>query len=76
MSDLMLEELSGIFPNKALLTVEEICESLSCDTQTIYNWCKRSNPKRRPPRIIIGNDVKFPKRPFLLWLTTEQGRGV
>ena len=74
MYEQLIEELERSFPSKSFLTVDEICTALDCDKQTIYNWSKRQNPKRRPPRIIVGKDVRFPRRPFVLWFAQEQGR--
>jgi len=70
----VVQEMSSIFPDKALLTVDDVCKSLECDERTVYNWSKRQNPKRRPPRILVGRDVRFPKRTFLLWFAEEQLR--
>lgn len=76
MSEDMVEEIGKVFPEKALLTIEDICKSLECDMQTVYNWNKRQSPKRRPPRILVGKAIRFPKRLFVLWFLQEQGRVV
>ena len=72
----LIQEIGTIFPEKALLTAEDISKALECEVQTIHNWSKRSNPKRRPPRIIVGKEVRFPKKHFLLWFAEEQLRAV
>jgi excisionase family DNA binding protein len=72
MGDSILEELNEIFKGQAFLTVENIATLLNCPEQVIYNWTKRSDPKRRPPRIIVGKSIRFPKRDFAKWLAAEQ----
>lgn len=75
MTEEIVQELSHIFPEKSLLTLEDVCTSLECDEQTIYNWAKRSDPKRQPPRIMVGKKLRFPKRDFVRWLVEEQAMG-
>jgi len=36
---------------------------------------KRSDPKKRPPKLIVGKEVRFPKREFMRWLVQEQASG-
>ncbi len=71
-SDSLLKEIDEIFKGKLFLTIQDIMALLSCDENTIYNWTKRSNPSRRPPRIIVGRELRFPKKAFLQWLLQEQ----
>lgn len=71
MSKEFVQELDEIFKGKPFLTVEDVTSLLSCEDTTIQNWCKRSDPQRRPPRIFIGKEVRFPKRDFLRWLASE-----
>ncbi len=70
----MLEELSKIFPEKRLLSVEDITNALECDEKTVQNWVKRPEPHRRPPRLIVGKTVRFLREPFISWFAQEQLR--
>jgi excisionase family DNA binding protein len=72
MFDSLIKDVDVIFKDKAYLTVEDVALLLGCDPSVIYNWTKRSNPKRRPPRITVGKSVRFPKREFTKWLSHEQ----
>jgi excisionase family DNA binding protein len=72
MFEALLEEADRLFPNKSLLTIEEVCQFLDCRPQTVYNWAKRADRKRQPPRLRIGKSLRFPKKEFLKWLGNEQ----
>jgi predicted DNA-binding transcriptional regulator AlpA len=72
MNDQWIEEVSRTIPEKAFLSMNDVCELLACSPTVIYNWVKRADPKRRPPRIVIGREVRFPKGEFLRWLAEEQ----
>jgi predicted DNA-binding transcriptional regulator AlpA len=65
-----------IFPKKAFLTLADVTEVLQCEEQVIYNWSKRADPRKRPPRIIVGREIRFPKKEFAKWLAHEQGIGM
>jgi excisionase family DNA binding protein len=73
MFETLFEEVNRLYPEKGLLTLQEVCNFLECEPQTIYNWTKRSEPKRRPPKIAVGREVRFPKKEFVRWLAQEQG---
>ena len=75
MYEALIEDMDRLFPNKSFLTIEEVCEFLVCDRETIYNWSKRNDPKRQPPRLMIGKTLRFPKKDFVRWLTEVQLRG-
>lgn len=69
----ILDDVNQMFPNKAYLTMQDVMTLLECSSNVIYNWTKRSDAKRRPPRVFVGTEVRFPKRQFLRWLEKEQG---
>lgn len=71
MMEALVAESGDIFPGKAFLTIEDVKELLSCNESTIYNWSRRSDPRRRPPRLMVGKSLRFPKQQFLKWLATE-----
>lgn len=73
MMDTLLEDAERMFPQKSVLTVDEIAKFLECDPVTIYNWVRRSDRARRPPKIMVGKEIRFPKRDFFKWLAHEQG---
>ena len=76
MFESLLLELERHCPNSALLTIDDVASFLACDKKVIYNWGKRTDPKMRPPRIMVGREVRFPKRDFCQWLAQTQGNGV
>lgn len=67
------EEVNQLFPNKPYLTMQDVVMLLECSPNVIYNWIKRSQAEKRPPRIFVGSEMRFPKRKFLRWLEKEQG---
>lgn len=68
----MTNESIDTLGTKQFLTVEDVCTLLECSPKVIYNWTKRSDAKKRPPRIIVGKSIRFPKSEFLRWLMNEQ----
>lgn len=73
MIETILQDLNEVFQGKAFLTVQDVMQLLDCSEDVVYNWTKRSNPKLRPPRVIAGKAIRFPKREFARWLAEEQG---
>jgi hypothetical protein len=69
----LLKEMEELFRGKIFITIEDITVLLSCDEKTVINWTKRSDVNRRPPRIYVGNEVRFHKRSFIEWLLIDQG---
>jgi predicted DNA-binding transcriptional regulator AlpA len=72
MSHSILEELEGQFHGKIFLTMQDVVGLLGCSEGTVYNWVRRRNHKRRPPRVVVGREVRFPTKAFLNWLLTVQ----
>ena len=72
MYEALMEGAELAFPKKAVLTVEEVAQILDCNPKIIYNWTRRSDPKRRPPKLMIGKEIRFPKREFFRWLAEDQ----
>ena len=72
MFESLLEELNRSFPDKGMLSLDDICKFLECDRKTVYNWTRRVDQSKRPPRIIVGRKIRFPKGPFIQWLLKEQ----
>jgi hypothetical protein len=72
MSELILMA-DEVFPRKAVLTLQEVADFLQCEPRIIQNWTRRADAKRRPPRITVGKELRFPKREFLSWLAQDQG---
>jgi predicted DNA-binding transcriptional regulator AlpA len=67
-----IRELSERYPNKIFLTLEEVAALVECTPRTVYNWTKRADASKRPPRISIGKSLRFPKNEFLRWLFTNE----
>lgn len=72
MIESLRQEIDQRFSGKGFLTTEDICTFLSCDEAVVYNWNKRVDPRRRPPRIQVGKELRFPKYEFVKWLAEEQ----
>lgn len=66
------KEIDQLFINKAFLTPADVMELLSCNESVIQSWSKRNDSEKRPPRIIVGKSVRFPKKDFIRWLVSEQ----
>jgi hypothetical protein len=68
----MLEDLNATFPDRQLLNLTEVCKFLNCGPEVVYNWNKRADPKRRPPALTVGKQLRFQKRLLAKWLAEEQ----
>lgn len=66
--------LDESLPKKSFLSIADICESLTCEESVVYNWNKRSDPARRPRRVKVGKEVRYPRTEFIVFLVKEQGR--
>ncbi len=73
MNDLMMKEIDGLFQSKPFLTIDDVALFLGCSKNVIYNWTRRTDPKKRPPGIMVGKTLRFPKGPLIEWLLKEQG---
>ena len=76
MYESLLQSADELFPGKAFLTMEEVAKFLGCEEQVIFNWTKRPNLQKRPPRLIVGKSIRFPKKDFVRWLASELISGV
>lgn len=72
MYESLIKLIDQQFSNKLFLTVADVQKILDCNRTIIERWSKRQNPKRRPPRIRVGNENRFPKNEFVKWLLAEQ----
>ena len=68
----LLSELNELFKGKIYLSIQDVSSLLGCEPQIVHNWTRRSDPRRRPPRILVGKELRFPRREFAKWLATEQ----
>ena len=71
MFESLMQEVDQLYASHAFLTTDEVATFLKCSEKVIYNWNKRSDPKRRPPRLMVGKEVRFPKKDFIRWLANE-----
>ena len=71
MYESMIQDVEQMFQGKAFLTVAEVAQFMRCTEEVVYNLTRRPNPKRRPPNIGVGKEIRFPKRPFAQWLADE-----
>jgi len=74
MSESLIKDFEAVFKEKPLLTMEDIAGVCGCTKKVVYNWTRRSEVDRRPPRVVIGRQVRFPRTEFILWLVREQER--
>ena len=75
---MLLEALLRIaqqkFPEKELLTKDELALVLECDPKIIYNWARRPLTEKRPPGLKLGGETRFPKAEFIRWVVETQSR--
>lgn len=74
MENEIIQELNQKYQNRPFLTLEEVAEVLGCSKKVVYNWTRRTDPKKRPPRLTIGKTVRFPKVAFVQWLIEQQNK--
>jgi excisionase family DNA binding protein len=74
MTESLIKDIEAVFKEKPLLTMEDIATVFGCTKKVVYNWTRRSEISRRPPRVVIGRQVRFPRTEFIQWLVREQGR--
>ncbi len=72
MEDEIIRELESLYEVKVFLTMEDVTSLLDCKPTVVYNWIKRADVKKRPPRIMVGKSMRFPKKSFIRWLVKEQ----
>jgi len=73
MDESVVSSLEELFQGKSLLTIKDICLGLGCAETVVYNWMKRADATRRPPKLRVGQELRFPRTPFVRWLAKEQG---
>ena len=62
------------FPDRQLIGVEELAAIFECEPKIVQNWLRRSTPDRRPPRIKLGNQFRFPRDEVVRWVIETQSR--
>jgi hypothetical protein len=72
MSEEIIQELEVRFESKVFLSMEDIVDLLQCKPNVIQNWIKRPDVRKRPPRIMAGKAMRFPKKAFVRRLIAEQ----
>ena len=75
MFESLLREINELYPQRAFLTVEEVAKLLNCSERVVHNWTRRSEIKKRPPRLMVGKTLRFPKSDFARWLSSELAAG-
>lgn len=74
MFETLLELADRLFPDRPLLTKEEVAQILGCNPKVVAHWVKRNQADKRPPRLILGSEIRFPKREMMRWVVESQGR--
>jgi hypothetical protein len=74
MLEALIEMAERLFPDKPLLTKEEVAQILCCEPKVVAHWSKRNDADKRPPRLILGSEIRFPKREMMRWVVENQGR--
>ena len=62
------------FPDRELINATELAQILECEPKVVQNWIRRSTPDRRPPRIKLGGEFRFPIEEVLRWVIEAQAR--
>ena len=75
MFESLMQEVEQLFPSNAFLTIEQVTKLLNCSEKVVYNWNKRPDPTRRPPKLAVGKSIRFPKTEFVRWLANELSQG-
>jgi len=74
MLEALISMADRLFPDKELLSKEEIAQILGCQPKVVAHWSKRNQADKRPPRLILGSEIRFPKREMMRWVVESQGR--
>jgi nitrous oxide reductase accessory protein NosL len=69
----MIKDMEESFQGKVFITPDDVSTVLGCDTKTIINWTKRPEVEKRPPRVYVGNVIRFPMKPFIRWFLLDCG---
>ena len=72
--DALLRIARERFPDKQLIGTSELAEIFECDIKVVQNWLRRSTPDRRPPRIKLGHEFRFPRDEVVRWVIETQSR--
>jgi hypothetical protein len=67
-----IENVDDLLEKDALVTLDEMAQILHCSRRVVYDWTRRSDPKRRPPFLQPGKMILFPKKRFMRWVLNEQ----
>ncbi len=72
MDESIIQDLEKEFQGKVFLKIEDVSVLLGCTKKVVYNWTRRVDRERRPPRVSVGKTILFPKKEFIRWLVREQ----
>ena len=67
-----MNDLDNMFPDKSFLSIKDVAKFLEIKDRAVYQMTRRVNPRRRPPRISIGSEIRFPKKLFIMWLIDSE----
>ena len=73
MKNQIYQEMTEVLKGRLFLTIDDVAELMGCSRKVVYNWTRRKDPLKRPPRIAVGKTIRFPKATFVEWLLKEQG---
>ena len=73
--DSMVKDMNREFSEKAILSVDDLAKFFACPKGVIYNWNRRVDVNRRPPKVTFGKEVRYQKRALALWMVMEQLNG-
>jgi excisionase family DNA binding protein len=74
MTESLIKDMELTLKDKPLLSIEDVAQLMGCSIKVVYNWTRRNDPLKRPPRLVIGRTVRFPRTEFIQWLVREQSR--
>ena len=64
----LLQDINSRFPEKAILSLEDIAEFLDCPRKSVYQWTKRPDAQKRLPALVAGKTIRVPKTALVQWL--------
>ncbi|HAR41855.1 MAG TPA: hypothetical protein DCS07_04375 [Bdellovibrionales bacterium] len=69
----IMQEINSIYKKKVFLSVQDVSEILGCTEEEVHNLSRLRKHQKKPPRIIVFKEVRYPKKAFVEWLLMERG---
>ena len=69
----IMQEINDCYKGKIFLSVKDVSEILGCSQEDVHNLSRLRRHQKKPPRIMVFNEVRYPKKAFVEWLLLERG---